>query len=158
MHNYSNGLVMIRVRSHGNAFPSPLLNNDRFTMLAFGRPVTICCYVKVNLSLCLTNSALRHEDAWGNGFIGPHFLDFGNGWRWVVSFTPRPHYPRGNSTRYPLDRRLGRSLSRSGRHGQVRVIDSSRTRNPTPLSSRPYPPTISTALPRHLQVHGSVFN
>jgi hypothetical protein len=25
----------------------------------------------------------------------------------VVSFTPRPLYPRGTSPRYPLDRRLG---------------------------------------------------
>jgi hypothetical protein len=37
----------------------------------------------------------------------PHFLDIGTSWRWVVSFTPRPLYPRGKSPRYPLDRRLG---------------------------------------------------
>jgi hypothetical protein len=33
----------------------------------------------------------------------------------VVSFTPRPLYPQGKNPRYPLDRRLGRPQSRSGR-------------------------------------------
>lgn len=28
-------------------------------------------------------------------------------WRCVASFTPRPSYPRGMSSRYPLNRRLG---------------------------------------------------
>jgi hypothetical protein len=36
----------------------------------------------------------------------------------VVSFTPRPLYPRGKSPRYPLDRRLGGPQSRSGRGGE----------------------------------------
>jgi hypothetical protein len=30
----------------------------------------------------------------GSGCIDPHFLDLGTSWRWVVSFTPRPFYPR----------------------------------------------------------------
>jgi hypothetical protein len=34
----------------------------------------------------------------GSGCIDPHFLDLGTSWRWVVSFTPRPLYPRGKST------------------------------------------------------------
>jgi hypothetical protein len=33
--------------------------------------------------------------------------------RWVVSFTPRSLYPRGNSPRYPLNRKLGGPQSRS---------------------------------------------
>jgi hypothetical protein len=33
----------------------------------------------------------------GSGCIDPHFLDLGTSWRWVVSFTPRPLYPRGKS-------------------------------------------------------------
>jgi hypothetical protein len=33
-------------------------------------------------------------------------LDLGTSWRRVVSFTPRPLYPRGKSARYPLDRRV----------------------------------------------------
>jgi hypothetical protein len=37
--------------------------------------------VKVKLSLCITNSALRHEGVWGSGYIDPHFLDIGTSWR-----------------------------------------------------------------------------
>jgi hypothetical protein len=33
----------------------------------------------------------------GSGCIDPCFLDLGNSWRWVVSFTPQTHNPRGNS-------------------------------------------------------------
>jgi hypothetical protein len=67
--------------------------------------------VKVKLSLCLTNQALRHEGVWWSGCIGPHFLDLGTSWRLVVSFTRR-----GKSPRYPLDMRLGGPQSRSGGH------------------------------------------
>jgi hypothetical protein len=30
--------------------------------------------MKVKLSMCLTNEALRHEGVWGSGCIDPHFL------------------------------------------------------------------------------------
>jgi hypothetical protein len=36
----------------------------------------------------------------------------------VISFTPRPLYPRLKSPLYPLDRKLGRAESRSGRGGE----------------------------------------
>jgi hypothetical protein len=36
----------------------------------------------------------------------------------VVSFTPRPIYFKGKSPWYPLDKRLSRSQSRSGRDGE----------------------------------------
>jgi hypothetical protein len=36
--------------------------------------------VKVMLSMCLTNKALRHEGVWGSGCIDPHFLDLGISW------------------------------------------------------------------------------
>jgi hypothetical protein len=36
--------------------------------------------VKLKLSTCLTNSALRDEDVWWNGCIYPHFLDIGSNW------------------------------------------------------------------------------
>jgi hypothetical protein len=49
---------------------------------------------KVNLFLCLTNKALRHEGVRGSECIDPHFLDLGTSWRLVVSFTPLPLYPR----------------------------------------------------------------
>jgi hypothetical protein len=46
-------------------------------------------------------------DVWRSGCISPRFLDPGTSWRWVVSITPRPIYPRGSSPQYSLDRRLG---------------------------------------------------
>jgi hypothetical protein len=50
----------------------------------------------------------------------------------VVSFTPRPLYSRGKSLRYPLDRRLAGSQSRSWRGGEEknRTIASAGNRNP----------------------------
>jgi hypothetical protein len=47
-------------------------------------------------------------------------LDLGTRWRWVVSFTTRPLYPRGKSPRYP-DRRLRGPQSRSGR-GEEKIF------------------------------------
>jgi hypothetical protein len=67
--------------------------------------------VKLKLSLCLTKYALHHEGVWRSGCIDPRFLDFGTSWRWVVSFTARPPYPR-----YPLGRRLSGRQSRSWSH------------------------------------------
>jgi hypothetical protein len=55
---------------------------------------------------------------WGSGGIALCILDLGARWRLVVSFTPRPLYPQGKSTCYPLDRRLGGPQSRSGRGGE----------------------------------------
>jgi hypothetical protein len=46
--------------------------------------------------------------------IAPHCLGSGTRWRWVVSFTLGPFYPRGKSPRYPPDRKLGGPRSRSG--------------------------------------------
>jgi len=43
---------------------------------------------------------------WGSGGIAPRILDLGAGWRWVISFTPRPLYRRRRNPPYPLDRRL----------------------------------------------------
>jgi hypothetical protein len=50
-------------------------------------------------------------------------------WSWVVSFTPRPLYPRGKSSRYPLDRRMGRSQDRPERRGEKKILPP-RTRTP----------------------------
>jgi hypothetical protein len=63
----------------------------------------------------------------------------------VVSFTPRPLYPRNL-----LDRRLGGPQSRSGRHGEEKILDPTGTRTPTPRSSRPLPVAIPTELSRLL--------
>jgi hypothetical protein len=52
----------------------------------------------------------------------------------VVSFTPRPLYPQGESTRYPLDRRLGELQSRSGLGGEEKNFQPLRESNPrTPI-------------------------
>jgi hypothetical protein len=64
----------------------------------------------------------------------------------VVSFTFRSLYPRGQNAEYPLDRRLGGPQGRSERQGEVRMLDLTRARNPTPQSSSPQPVTIPTAL------------
>jgi hypothetical protein len=59
-----------------------------------------CCPIereKVKLSVCLIIQALCRKDIWGSGGIRQHL----------------PLYPR-----YPLDRRLGESHSRSGRCGE----------------------------------------
>jgi hypothetical protein len=50
------------------------------------------------------------------------FFYFYTSWRWVVSFTPQPLYPRGRSPRYPLDK-LGGPQSRSGRRGDEDILD-----------------------------------
>jgi hypothetical protein len=40
------------------------------------------------LSLCLTNEALHDEGVWGSGYIDPHFLDLGTGWRCGQLYAP----------------------------------------------------------------------
>jgi hypothetical protein len=54
----------------------------------------------------------------GSGGIAPRILDLVTKLRWVVSSTPRPLYPQGKSSWYPLDRRLGGPRSRSGHGGE----------------------------------------
>jgi hypothetical protein len=97
----------------------------------------VSIFKNVKLSLCLINYALRDEGVWGSGCIDSHFLDLGTSWRWVVSFTPRPLYPREKSPRYPLDRRLGGLQSRSGRFGEGKIFDPTGTRTPTPSIVQP---------------------
>jgi hypothetical protein len=50
----------------------------------------------------------------------------------VLSFTPRPLYPR-----YPLDRRLGGPQSPYGRRGEEKILDPTGSRTPTPRPSSP---------------------
>jgi hypothetical protein len=56
-------------------------------------PHTIKLKVKVKLSLCLTKHHAM-KTYWGSGGIAPRILGLGTRWRWVVSFNPRPLYPR----------------------------------------------------------------
>jgi hypothetical protein len=73
----------------------------------------------------------------GEWSIDPHFLELGTSWRSVVSFTPRPIYSRGKSPRYPVDRRLGGPQSRSGRHGEVKILDTTGDSNSDPSVVQP---------------------
>jgi hypothetical protein len=57
----------------------------------------------------------RHIGEWRYSFT---ILDLSISWRWVVSFTPLPLYLRGNRPRYPSDRGLSGTQSRSGRCGE----------------------------------------
>jgi hypothetical protein len=57
----------------------------------------------------MLNKAPHQEDVWESGGIAPRVLNIGARWKWVVSFAPRPLYPR-----YQLDRRLDKPQSRSG--------------------------------------------
>jgi hypothetical protein len=75
----------------------------------------------------------------------PRLLDLCTSLRWVVSFMPRPLYPR-----YPLDRRLGGPQSRSRRHGVVKILAPIGTRTPTPWSSSAQQVAIPIELPRLL--------
>jgi hypothetical protein len=50
-------------------------------------------------------------------------------WMSVASFTPRPVYPRGESSRNPLDRRLGGPQSRSGSCGVKKSFSPPGNRN-----------------------------
>jgi hypothetical protein len=94
---------MIQICEFGKIWKKPPLGWFEIYFLL----VLPSCIKKVKLSLCLTNQALRYEGVWGSGHIDPHFLDLGTSWRWVVSFTPLPVYPRGKSPRYPLGPRTG---------------------------------------------------
>jgi hypothetical protein len=53
-------------------------------------------FLKVKLFLCLTKYHAT-KAYWESRRIAPRILNFGIRWRWVVSFTSRPLYPRGKS-------------------------------------------------------------
>jgi hypothetical protein len=89
------------------------------------------CKKKVNLSLCLIKHyAMKTHGKWR--YIS-NILDLDTSWRWVVSFTTRPLYHGGKSTRYPLHRRLGGSQSQFGRCGEEKNLSLPRT-EPQPSS------------------------
>jgi hypothetical protein len=61
---------------------------------------------KVKLARCFTKSHAM-KMCGESGGITPRILNLRNRWSWVVSFIPRPRYPRGKSSQHTLDRRLG---------------------------------------------------
>jgi hypothetical protein len=110
---------------HPNIFPSTLFSNI----------LTICKGKNVKLSLCLTHQALRHEDIWGEWMYRSmiFFTSALDGGEWLVS---RP----GRLT--PGERVSGTHWtggwvpqSRSGSHGEVKILDHTGTRTPAPRSS-----------------------
>jgi hypothetical protein len=66
----------------------------------------------------------------GSGCIDLYFLDLSTSW------SDQLHAPAavsvGKSPRYPLDRRLRGSHTRSGRRGEEKTVDPTGTRTPTP--------------------------
>jgi hypothetical protein len=87
--------------------------------------VCVCVYIykikEVKLSKCLINYALCYEDIleW---MYSSTILDLGTKWRWVVSFTSRPHYSRRKIPQHPLDRMVGGPQVRSGRCGEQKYL------------------------------------
>jgi hypothetical protein len=63
--------------------------------------------IKEKLSLCLTNSALRHEDVWRSGYINSCILDLGISLEVSNQLHASAVFSRGKRPRYPLERRLG---------------------------------------------------
>jgi len=54
----------------------------------------------------------------GEWIFPPRILSLCARWRWVISFTLQPLYPRSKRSRYPFDRKLVESQSRSGCEGK----------------------------------------
>jgi hypothetical protein len=79
----------------------------------------------------------------GGGCIDPSILDLGTSWRLVVSFTSWLLYPRENSPRYALDRRLGVPQSRSGRRVEERHLAPYRDSKSDPLGLPAHSPPVS---------------
>jgi hypothetical protein len=70
-------------------------------------------FVRTYIRVCVCFAINCYETV--KCLCSPTILDLDTRWRWVVSFMPRPLYPRGNRPWYPLGRWLGRPQSRSGR-------------------------------------------
>jgi hypothetical protein len=97
--------------------------------------------VKVKLPLCLTKHHAM-KTYWRSGGIAPRILDLGTRWRWVVSFTPRPLYPR---ERAPGAHWIG------GWVGPKAVLDAEVKRKiPSPRrESKPRTPNVQTVAQRY---------
>jgi hypothetical protein len=58
-----------------------------------GKDYLLRGFINCKLSLCLTKHHAM-KTYWRNGGLAPRILDLGTRRRWVVTFTPRQHYPR----------------------------------------------------------------
>jgi hypothetical protein len=79
----------------------------------------------VNVLNWLSTKLWRHMTQWR---YSSTIRDLNTRWRWLVSFTPWPLYPRGKSSRYRLDRRLGGPQSRSECCGEEKNLVPARIR------------------------------
>jgi hypothetical protein len=79
--------------------------------------------LKLKIFLCLTKHKAIKVD--GSGCLNPRFLGISTSLRWVVSLTLRPIYPGEKSLWCPL---VG-PQNRSGRHGELKIIDPTGTPN-----------------------------
>jgi hypothetical protein len=71
------------------------------------------------LNCVIKHYAMKTYGKWRYSSI---ILNLGTRWRWVVSLTPLPLYPRGWGPRYSLDRRLDEPQSWSGLYGEEKNI------------------------------------
>jgi hypothetical protein len=71
-----------------------------------------------------------------HGCIDSHFLDLITGWKLMAKLSLRPLYPYGNFRMYALYSRLSRPQRRSGRRGEKKILDPTKTRTPTRLLCR----------------------
>jgi hypothetical protein len=58
-------------------------------------------HIEVSVHCCHSKHTVPSSRPLLLDLVEPRFLDLSTSWRWVVSFTPRPLYPR-----YPLDKRF----------------------------------------------------
>jgi hypothetical protein len=91
----SSGALSLNHNAASHTFSFQLFRTklfSRWQLLLIQIPTVYCISNTIKLFLYLC-----HEGVWRSECIDPHFLDLGTSWKWVVSFTPRPLYPRGKS-------------------------------------------------------------
>jgi hypothetical protein len=93
---------------------SPFLLGLVLGWLSLWHPV----YMYVCLWKCKVVPVPRHEHVLGSGGTAPCILNLGTRWKWMVSFTPQPLYPRRKNPWNPLDKWLGELQSRCWRSGE----------------------------------------
>jgi hypothetical protein len=67
----------------------------------------------------------------------PSFLDLGTSWMWMVSFTPQPLCPQGDSTLYTLDIRLREPQGQYEWRREVKILVPTATQNSNPFVIQP---------------------
>jgi hypothetical protein len=103
--------------------------------LCQGQRVNCWYYLKV-LKHLRENVRRKRPQMW-SGCTDPHFLDLGNSWRWVVSFSNCCFNPAEIS---PGTHWIGGWVDpRAGLDDVEKILDPTGIRTPTPQSSSPWP-------------------